>query len=83
LPASQPVHDNSGRDGAGHAGGHHADPLCLQCIALGTPGLPGAPDIVPVIGITVFGITYSCTPSSLPTSRAAAAPLCRGPPVAV
>lgn len=83
LPASQPVHDDTDGDGAGHTDGHHADPLCLQCIALGTPGLPGAPDIVPVAAIPVFGIAYSCTPSSLSTTRAAAVPFCRGPPYAV
>ena len=82
LPASQPVHGNTGRDGARHAGGHHADPLCLQCVAFGVPGLPGAPDIVVAVSTLVVENSYRCYSDTEAATRDLAAQGCRGPPVA-
>jgi hypothetical protein len=74
----------AGCDAGDHgSGAHHADPLCLQCIAFGTPGLPGAPDIGTVVALPVVAASYPCHPNSLPASRGEAAYSSRGPPVAV
>lgn len=76
--------DAAGCDAGDHGNGaHHADPLCLQCIAFGTPGLAGAPDIGTVVALPVVAAAYPCHPNSLPASRIDAAYFCRGPPHAV
>lgn len=72
---------DDGCDAADHAGdAHHADPLCLQCVAFGVPGLPGAPDIVMVVSAPVGTTVYRCHPDSNTASRERAAQGCRGPP---
>jgi hypothetical protein len=76
--------DAAGCDAGDHGNGaHHADPLCLQCIAFGTPGLAGAPDIGTVLALPAVAASYTGNPNSLPTSRIDAAYFSRGPPRAV
>ena len=76
--------DGRGCGASDHAGGaHHADPLCLQCVAFGAPGLPGAPDIVVTVSTSVVEASYLCYPDTKAAARDLAAQGCRGPPVAV
>lgn len=70
-------------DGDNGDASHHADPLCVQCIAFGSPGLPGAPDIAPDVALTAAASAYPGTPNSHPASHGEAACFCRGPPHAV
>lgn len=83
--ASIVTKDEGAACGAGDHGNaaHHADPLCLQCVAFGSPGLAGAPDTGTIVPISVAAAAYSCNPSSHPASSGDAAYFCRGPPHAV
>lgn len=71
-------HDSAHHDGAPS---HHADPLCLQCIAFGTPGLPGVPDL-PSVAVFLQPVSAGYGFASDPSypSRHPAAQGCRDPP---